>query len=365
MSKHPYSDRPDYCYWRRAHNVNSIDRIDPFIKAPFKISRRDQVATAGSCFAQHIAQRLRRGGFGYMVTEHAHPLVPKAVAARFNYGVFSARYGNIYTARQLLQLRKRVYGEFSPVDDLWITEEGRYLDPFRPTVEPGGFVSADELHADRKRHFEATRRVFEDCDVFVFTFGLTETFMHRADGAVYPVCPGVSGGTFDPDLHVFKNFRVDEIVEDYIEFLDGLKKRNRNVKPIITVSPVPLVATAEDRSVIVSTAYSKSVLRVACQEIVERRPEVVYFPSYEIVTGNFARGKYFAEDCRSVNEAGVAHVMKIFMRHFVGETADRSKPERPIARRPRSVADQATSQFAQVEKILDAICDEELLDRRR
>ena len=188
--------------------------------------------------------------------------------------------------------------------------------------------------------------------------------MHRTDGAVYPICPGVSGGTFDPDLHVFKNFRVDEIVGDYIEFLDGLKRRNPKVKPIITVSPVPLVATAEDRSVIVSTAYSKSVLRVACQEIVERRPEVVYFPSYEIVTGNFARGRYFAEDYRSVNESGVAHVMNIFMRHFADETAGRRKPGRSGAFRLWGAGDSALEDLSQVEKSLDLVCDEELLDSR-
>jgi GSCFA family len=58
-------------------------------------------------------------------------------------------------------------------------------------------------------------------------------------------------------------------------------------------------------------------LRVACEKIVKSCKNVAYFPSYEIVTGGFGKTSYFAEDCRSVTEEGVAHVMRVFMRHHV------------------------------------------------
>src|SRR3954453_13099788 len=58
-------------------------------------------------------------------------------------------------------------------------------------------------------------------------------------------------------------------------------------------------------------------LRVACEKIVKGCKNVAYFPSYEIVTGGFGKTSYFAEDCRLVTEEGVAHVMRVFMRHHV------------------------------------------------
>src|SRR5205823_3059266 len=73
--------------------------------------------------------------------------------------------------------------------------------------------------------------------------------------------------------------------------------------------------TAVDRHVLVSTTYSKSVLRVAAQQLTESLDGVHYFPSYEIVTGNFSRGAYFADDLRSILEPGVEHVMSLFFRH--------------------------------------------------
>src|SRR5262245_61980744 len=54
-------------------------------------------------------------------------------------------------------------------------------------------------------------------DVFVFTLGLTEGWVSRADGAAFPLCPGVAGGTFDPAKHVFLNLRVNEVIDDLQE----------------------------------------------------------------------------------------------------------------------------------------------------
>ena len=175
--------------------------IDPVAGSFLTLARTDKVATAGSCFAQHIARHLRTSGFDFLVTESAHPIVPAAVAERHGYGQFSARYGNIYTARQLLQLFDRAYGDFTPIEDSWpAVDDVRVVDPFRPTIEPGGFASEAEMRADRAHHLGRVRAMFETLDIFVFTLGLTEGWVSTADGAVFPLCPGVSGGLFDACL---------------------------------------------------------------------------------------------------------------------------------------------------------------------
>lgn len=363
MSEHPYKNLPSHCFWRPAHNVESIEEVDPVVSVPFRIGGSERVATAGSCFAQHIAKHLSDSGYNYMVTESAHPLIPDDVARKHNYGVFTARYGNIYTPRQLLQLCKRAYGLFEPIDDFWINEQGRYIDPYRPAIEPRGFGSRQEFELDRKRHFAAVRKALEESSVFVFTFGLTETFVNAVDGAVYPVCPGVAGGEFDKNNHVFKNFTVQEITADFLEFIDFVRAKNSDVKFIITVSPVPLVATAEDRSVITSTVYSKAVLRVACEEISKARLNVVYFPSLEIITGNYTRGKYFGEDLRSVTDSGVAHVMKLFMRHFAEPNTGNKFPPKSLRRDGGDAAADAR-EFEEVEATLELVCEEELLEQQ-
>jgi len=358
MSRHPYQDLPKHSFWRHAVVRQSPSEVDPVVRGKFRIGRSDRVATAGSCFAQHIARHLREGGFNYWVTESAHPIVPAHIALRFGYGVFTARYGNIYTSRQLLQTLLRAYGYFRPLDDVWRRDDGRLIDPFRPQIQPDGFASLTEYGADRQQHFAAIRRMVEELDVFIFTLGLTETWISLEDGAAYPLCPGVGGSQFDRTRHAFVNLSVSDVVNDMQQAISMIRACNPGARFVLTVSPVPLVATALDRSVIVSTAYSKSVLRVACESL-SAADDVAYFPSYEIITSNFSRGRYFGEDLRSVTEEGVRHVMSLFMRHYTNgeQAADLSAGS--------AVAEEAAAreQMAALESVVAVICDEEALDR--
>lgn len=363
MAGHPYQTLPDHCFWRRSIAEVAAGDVDPVVRTRFRIARGDRVATAGSCFAQHIARHLQSAGFGYFVTEMAHPLVAY-LAGEYNYGVFSARYGNIYTARQFLQTIRRAYGDFVPRDDAWPTQDGRFVDPYRPRIQPHGFACLEELAADRRQHFAAVRRAVEESQVFVFTLGLTEAWHHLSDGAVYPLCPGVAGGTFDPAQHGFVNFSVSDSIADLSAAIGLMRARNAGLRIVLTVSPVPLVATMEDRSVLRSTTYSKAVLRVAAEEVAARFEAVDYFPSYEVITGNHARGRYFDETLREVTPEGVAHVMRLFMRHYATEGAAEVMGA-PMAE-AASAATRRQQEFEQVRRDLvalaDVICDEVMLD---
>ena len=87
------------------------------------------------------------------------------------------------------------------------------VDPFRPSVQPGGFSSIEELVADRQQHLASVLTLFKELDVFVFTLGLTETWCSVIDDAAFPTCPGKRFGDFDPDRYVFRNLSLDENVD--------------------------------------------------------------------------------------------------------------------------------------------------------
>lgn len=358
---HPYKSLPDKAFWRRSVASPPPGQVDPVGVFALRITQKTRVATAGSCFAQHIARHLRQSGFHYYVAETGHPILPQDVRDAHHYGVFSARYGNIYTARQLLQLLHRAYGRFVPVEDAWREADGSVLDPYRPSVQPRGFVSIGEMQADRAQHLAAVRRMFETLDVFVFTLGLTECWMNRADGAVFPLCPGVEGGAFDPRQHVFHNQDVGEVVADMSEFIQEMAAINPKASIVLTVSPVPLMATAQEgEHVLSATTYSKSVLRVAAETLRRRFRQVHYFPSYEIITGPQARGSYFATDLRSVTEEGVAHVMRLFLQHAAGIDAGHGVP---VGQADEARGGRQDDFVARAQALVEVECDEIALDR--
>lgn len=350
---HPYKDLPDYAFWRRS--VVECNEVNPAVSPSFSLRPHEKVATAGSCFAQHIARHLKKRGFSYYIAEPAHPIMSEDVARTFNYGTFSCRYGNVYTSLQLKQLIERVYGEFVPHESAWQLETGLWVDPFRPQIQPRGFISVDELERDRSQHFASVRHMLSSMDVFIFTLGLTECWVSRSDGSVFPICPGVSGGKFDHEAYRFQNLTVREIVTDMSWVIDRLRAIRPGLKILLTVSPVPLMATAAGgRHVLSATTYSKSVLRVAAEELCEAQDMVDYFPSYEIITGPNARGSYFASDLRSVTENGVDHVMRAFIRSYTDQKADAEMVNVSTQREDDHVE--------KMEAIIQTNCDEQALD---
>ena len=66
--------------------------------------------------------------------------------------------------------------------------------------------------------------------------------------------------------------------------VDLVRQVNPNAPIVITLSPVPLEATFRDISCMTADSVSKSVLRVAIDQVMgEHRPNVCYWPSFEIV----------------------------------------------------------------------------------
>jgi hypothetical protein len=346
----PYDGLRDACFWARAMLDPAPGHIDPVTRAQV-ISPDEKVATIGSCFAQHLSKHIRSAGLTYHVAETAPHGMSDEESRRRNYGVFSARYGNVYTVRQALQLLERSLGTFVPNDGIW-ERDGGFVDAFRPQVEPDVYRSPSEVAKSAHDHLRYVRDVFTQCDWLVFTLGLTEGWRSKSDGAMYPLAPGVCGGTCDDARYEFVNFTVQEVCRDLELFVGRLSDVNPGIRVLLTVSPVPLIATYENRHVWVSTTVSKAVLRVAADEIERRFDNVLYFPAYEIVTNPAAGSRYFADDLRQVTPLGVSHVMRLFTTHFV-QGSDRQPRVPPVRSHVEGPVDTSD----------DVVCDEEVIEQ--
>lgn len=350
MATNPYKGQNPYSFWKKAVSGVPAFDLDPVVEAPFILGNGERVATAGSCFAQNIARALQDNGFNYYVAEQAPHHLSVAEARAGNYGTYSARYGNVYTTRQLRQLLDRALGRFKPELPAWQRADGRFVDPFRPQVEPGGFARQQDVQAAAEHHLGCVREMLQTLNVFVFTLGLTEGWVLRSNGAVLPIAPGVAGGAWDPELYEFVNFNVSEVVADLAASFDTLRSINPTAKIILTVSPVPLIATFRNQHVLVSNTYSKSVLRVAAEQVAECFDNIMYFPSFEIITNPSTGSMYFEDDLRSVSQAGVQHVMRVFFKHL---TDRRTGPR---------VEENKLDISSEVRKVSKIVCDEEAIE---
>jgi hypothetical protein len=348
----PYSNLPAFHFWKSGVVDLAPGQFDPIVRTKFKISQEDTIVTLGSCFAQHLSRFVRENGFNYLSLEMKpknHVNVEPVDALTQN---FSALYGNVYTAKQALQLVQRSQG-WEPSESVW-SKDGRYYDPYRPTVFSNGFPDPETVFDERSSHLSIVAQLFQTCDIVVFTLGLTEAWVSKTDGAVFPVAPGVVAGSFCEDLHSFVNFSYREVLADISDFCLTLKRINPRIKIILTVSPVSLNATFEKQNVLVSSTYSKSVLRAAAGEIVSTFDFVDYFPSFEIINNPQNHCRYLEDDLRNVTALGVKKVMALFQKHYMSSF----NPKQDVDQIHTNIGYDATSS----EQIAQIICDEDLIN---
>ncbi|RXF67218.1 GSCFA domain-containing protein [Hansschlegelia zhihuaiae] len=329
----PYENLPPRNFWRSGVVGHSPGVADDIYVAKFPIKRSYNVATAGSCFAQHIGSYLKRTGCNILDVEPPPPAMSDAIARKYGYGIYSARYGNIYTVRQLLQLVRECSGQFTPNNWIW-TKGDAFIDGLRPSVEPKGLTRPDEVVAHRAQHLAAVKLLFSRADLLIFTMGLTEAWVDAPSGTVFPTAPGTLGGDFATSRCKFHNFTFREIYDDFIATREALKAINPSLRFILTVSPVPLTATATKDHVLVATMRSKATLRAVAGELSAELDDVDYFPSFEMVFGPQSMGTFFEPNLRSVRANGVAQVMRVFLKaHGLRDAgdADPDAPARPVA----------------------------------
>jgi hypothetical protein len=308
---HPYENLGPEAYWKSGVAEPGAHGLSGLWTPKFEIKPKHKIVTAGSCFAQHIGRALAERGYNWLDCEPAPPFLLGQKGRDAGYGVFSFRTGNIYTPAMLLQWLELAYGLRENPTEVW-EKECRFFDPLRPAIEPNGFESEAEVMTSRDITLGALRRAVEEADVFVFTLGLTEKWQNVETGVEYAICPGTVAGQFDKTRHRFVNANTRMTQSCLSDAMRLLRRKNPKLKVLLTVSPVPLTATASGKHVLTATQYSKSVLRAAAGMTADDMKHVDYFPSYEIITHPIFRGMFFAPNMRSVEPEGVATVMKHF-----------------------------------------------------
>lgn len=316
MSGFPYDSIPDYQKWTIVSDAD--DRSNLCVQGPvkFALSRDAKIASAGSGFAGRIAERLRLLGANYFVAE-------------LSSAPFAARYGDVDSARHLQQLLDRALGRFDPLERVWETPHGRFLDPFRPSIEATGFAGIAPLEEDRRRHLAAVRRLFAELDVFVFTLGSTEIWSDARDGAVFPSRPEPGHGAFDAARYAYSNSDVTDTCAALEAFLGALGEINPGARVILTVDPVAIAATMEPMHVARASTLTKSILKVAAETTAGRHANVDYFAAYDTVIANLAQEQLFASDGRHVLEAVTDRVTQLLLECYFAGTPAASRAPSP------------------------------------
>jgi hypothetical protein len=284
----------------------------PFVNKHPIMNKNTPIGSAGSCFAFEIAKYFQKEGYNYVVSERNDDprsgLIIDGYTPGDQYVKFSANYGILFNTPSFLQLAQKAFGIRKFQKLLVHYEKGYFFDPYRENVV---FSSQEAYLADYEKHIEAVKQSFLQSEVFVVTLGLNECWQLH-DGTYMSRNPRVNMY----QLVKHKTLTVKENVDNIQEFFDIIKAHNPKFKLIISVSPIPFLATgrANEQHIISANCHSKSVLRVAADELVSKNSDMYYLPSYELVTECIENA--WEEDDRHVKPEAVLKVVDMFKEIF-------------------------------------------------
>ena len=282
----------------------------PTVTPSFRIGPEDTIFAIGSCFARNVEKALE--GAGKRVLSREFDL--GQIGASLEDG---ANFFNKYSIHSVLnEVRWALERETFPgADVIYPIGPNRHVDPQLGMSRLD--FPLDDILAFRHRYLDAMAAV-ADADVVILTLGYVETWFDTRLGLYLNVVPPTQLIKAEPDRFEFRVLSYADILAG-LEELHALLLRHRAkpLKMLVTVSPVPLLATFRDMDVLVANAYSKAVQRAALDEFLIGKAGVDYFPSYEFVTLSNPTVAWSRGDYRHVSGDVVTRIMDNVLSRYV------------------------------------------------
>ena len=282
----------------------------PTVHPTFQIGPDDTIFAIGSCFARNVEKALEAAG-------------KRVLSREFDLGEIGgsledgANFFNKYSIHSVYnEIRWALERDTFPgADIIYELGENRYVDPQLGMARLD--FPLDTILAFRHRYLDAMKAVTQ-ADVIILTLGYVETWFDTKLGLYLNVVPPNQIIKAEPERFEFRVLSYGDILEALENLHDLLvKHRTKPLKMLVTVSPVPLLATFRDMDVLVANAYSKAVQRAALDEFLLDKTGVDYFPSYEFVTLSNPSVAWSRGDYRHVSQDIINRIMSNVLTNYV------------------------------------------------
>jgi tetratricopeptide (TPR) repeat protein len=169
---------------------------------------------------------------------------------------------------------------------------------------------------------EKMLQVMGSSDVFILTLGVAPAFFDRVTGDFVLPRPSALNSRVLAEKYLFRTTTVQENVDNVLYLINFIRSIAPAIKIVVTVSPVPMLASFEYESAVQADCLSKSTMRLVAHEVVHNSSlsNILYWPSFEVFrwAGSNASNYYAADDGAAwhVSEEKVAGTIRAFVDMF-------------------------------------------------
>jgi hypothetical protein len=245
---------------------------------PFKINHADHIFLIGSCFSEHIGNRLAKLKFKTLSNPDGILFNPLSI----HHSILSVIHKQKSDAKFLFERDAAFlsYHHHSKIKANSINELISLIDKI-----------------------ELFKRDFIQRTQFLFiTFGTAYYYFHKQLNIAVSNCHKQDSNLFEKKL-----LSVSEIVETYNLLLTSIFDINPELKIIFTVSPVKHLKDG-----MIENNISKSTLCLSIHEICKHNKNCFYFPAFELVNDDLRDYRFYKEDMAHPSEQAINYVWEKF-----------------------------------------------------
>ena len=244
-----------------------------------KIDHRSGLFFLGSCFSENIADRM--------------------YALKFN--TLSNPFGIIYNPVSIAsELRRHLNGKWVNNNDVFISGGIYRSFDFHSLKSHPEKESAIRLMNDAIR----TGKIFlEKTTHLIITFGTAMVYRIKDLKAVV-----ANNHKLPVENFIKEQLNQKKIIDEWTELILEIKNRIPGIQIIFTVSPIRHI-----REGIVENSRSKAILIDSIHELIQKLPDIYYFPSYELMLDDLRDYRFYEKDMIHPNEVAIEYICEKFI----------------------------------------------------
>lgn len=250
-----------------------------------KISHKNALLMAGSCFSEHIGQRL----------------------SHLKFNVSTNPFGIVFNPESIRMLFDRIIEKKQFTDQDVFEKDGQWF----------CFEAHSTIKAGTKTHLleilnalvDEWNRKLKTSDMLIITFGSAFAYEHKTQQHIVANCHKLPQATFNKLL-----LEPQNLVAGYKLLIEKLQRFNPSLNILFTVSPVKHL-----RDGVEENSLSKAILLQTVHWLVKQFEHCSYFPSYELVNDDLRDYRFYKEDMAHPNEQAIEYVWQKFMAVYFNE----------------------------------------------